>query len=111
MGSPGAVDACRTYSTQAAKARLGTLRGFEACRAAIATTARSASFTDFESGKTAANSGSRSTTLVPRRYRSTYLPRTPPEKSYSALISLVRRAARSDRGRREAGAIPLLEAL
>jgi len=56
-------------------------------RAAIATSARRASFTDFESGKASANSGSRSTTLVPRRYLSTYLPRTPPEKSYSALIS------------------------
>jgi len=60
-------------------------------RAAIATSARSASFTDFESGKAPANSGSRSTTLVPRRYLSTYLPRTPPEKSYSALISRLRR--------------------
>ena len=60
-------------------------------RAAIATSARSASFTDFESGKASANSGSRSTTLVPRRYLSTYLPRTPPEKSYSGLISRVRR--------------------
>src|ERR1017187_4732022 len=59
-------------------------------RAAIATSARSASLTDFESGKASANSGSRSTTLVPWRYRSTYLPRTPPEKSYSALISRVR---------------------
>ena len=29
--------------------------------------------------------------MVPRRYLSTYLPRTPPEKSYSALISRVPR--------------------
>ena len=58
----------------------------DSARVAIATSARSASFTDFESGKAAINSGSRSTKLVPRRYRSTYLPRTPPEKSYSGLI-------------------------
>jgi hypothetical protein len=60
-------------------------------RVATARRARRASLTDFESGKASANSGSRSTTLVPRRYRSTYLPRTPPEKSYSALISTVLR--------------------
>jgi len=60
-------------------------------RAAIATSARSASFTDFESGKASANAGSRSTALVPLRYLSAYLPRTPPEKSYSALISGARR--------------------
>ncbi len=60
-------------------------------RAAMATSARSASFTDFESGKASTNFGSRSTTLVPRRYLSVYLPRTPPEKSYSALIARVRR--------------------
>src|ERR1035441_7447436 len=56
-------------------------------RVAIATSARRASLTDFESGKASANFGSISTTLTPRRYLSTYLPRTPPEKSYSALIS------------------------
>src|ERR1035438_7891356 len=56
-------------------------------RVATARRARRASLTDFESEKASANSGSRSTTLVPRRYLSTYLPRTPPEKSYSALIS------------------------
>src|ERR1019366_7126051 len=60
-------------------------------RVATARRARRASLTDFESGKASANSGSRSTTLVPRRYLSTYLPRTPPEKSYSALISTVLR--------------------
>lgn len=60
-------------------------------RVAIATSARSASLTDFESGKASANSGSRSTTFVPRRYLSTYLPRTPSEKSYSALIPRLRR--------------------
>jgi len=60
-------------------------------RVAIAASARRASLTDFESGNTSANSGSMSTTLIPRRYLSTYLPRTPPEKSYSALISGVRR--------------------
>jgi hypothetical protein len=49
--------------------------------------ARRALFTDLESGKARASSGSRSTTLVPARKRSTYLPRTPPKKSYSGLIS------------------------
>ena len=63
----------------------------DSVRSAIATSARSASFTDFESGKAAATSGSRSATLVRRRYSAAYLPRTPVEKSYSALISLVRR--------------------
>ena len=60
-------------------------------RVATARRARRASLTDFESGNASANSGSRSTTFVPRRYLSTYLPRTPPEKSYSALISTVLR--------------------
>ncbi len=60
-------------------------------RAAIATSARSASLTDFESGKTFTNSGARSITLVPRRYLSAYLPLTPPEKSYSAFMSRVLR--------------------
>src|ERR1017187_4073581 len=55
-------------------------------RVATARSARRASLTDFESGKASATSGSRSTTLVPWRYCATYLPRTPPEKSYSALI-------------------------
>lgn len=64
-------------------------------RLAIERSARRASFTDLESGKAWVNSGSRSTTLVPARYRSTYLPRTPAEKSYSGLIST---AARLERG-------------
>jgi hypothetical protein len=55
-------------------------------RAAIATSARSASFTGFESGKASTNSGSRSATLVPRRYLSTYLPRTPP-RNHTPLSS------------------------
>jgi hypothetical protein len=63
-------------------------------RVAIESSARSASFTDLESGNARLNSGSRSTTLVPARYRSTYLPRTPPEKSYSGLISTATRLER-----------------
>jgi len=60
-------------------------------RVAMFTNARSASLTDFEFGKASANSGSSNTTLTPLRYLSTYFPRTPPEKSYSALIPLWRR--------------------
>src|SRR5437879_6574757 len=63
-------------------------------RAAIARSARRASLTDFESGNASANSGSSRTTLLPRRYWSVYLPRTPPEKSYSALIPAFVRLAR-----------------
>ena len=60
-------------------------------RSAIATSPRNASFTHFESGKAATRSGSRRTTFVLRRYASVHTPRTPVEKSYSDLISLVRR--------------------
>ncbi len=63
-------------------------------RVAIERRSRRASFTDFESGNARLNSGSRSTTLVPARYRSTYLPRTPPEKSYSGRISTADRLER-----------------
>ena len=80
----------------ASPAVAGIILSFASCdharfrrSARVATTriTRRASLTDFESGKASATSGSRSTTLVPRQYWSTYLPRTPPEKSYSALIS------------------------
>jgi hypothetical protein len=56
----------------------------------MARSARRASFTDFESGNAWASSGSSRTTFTPRRYWSAYFPRTPPEKSYSALICVAR---------------------
>jgi hypothetical protein len=55
---------------------------------------RRASLTDLESGNARVNSGSIRTTFVPTAYRSTYLPRTPPEKSYSGLISALERLDR-----------------
>jgi hypothetical protein len=82
---------CATHQGSIIFRRPNHARFRASARVAIATSARSASFTDFESGKASASSGSRSTTLVPWRYLSTYLPRTPPEKSYSALIPRVRR--------------------
>ena len=57
---------------------------------ATSTSARSASFTDFESRNTLATSGSRMTMFAPSRYRSAYLPRTPREKSYSSRNSSIR---------------------
>lgn len=47
---------------------------------------RRARFTEAESGKAAATSGSRTTTFVPSAYRLAYLPRTPPRKSYSGRM-------------------------
>lgn len=47
---------------------------------------RRASFTALEVGKTLAMSRSSTTILVPLANRGKYLPRTPPEKSYSGLI-------------------------
>src|SRR6185437_7011816 len=58
-----------------------------ACQPSRPTSERSASLTAFESRNLAATSGSSRTTLVPWRYRSTYLPRTPPERSYSGSMS------------------------
>jgi hypothetical protein len=52
-----------------------------------AASGRSASFTDWESEKTSAISGSKTTMFVPCLYRLVYFPRTPPEKSYSGKIS------------------------
>ena len=79
----------------ATRRKVGSLLGEDQVRlrvsARVAASVRSASLTDFESGKASVNSGSGRTALVPRRYLSTYLPRTPAEKSYSALISWVRR--------------------
>ena len=57
---------------------------------ATSTSARRASFTDFESRNTLATSGSRMTMFAPSPYRSAYLPRTPPEKSYSSRNSSIR---------------------
>ena len=56
-------------------------------RRAIASNSRRESFTDAESGKASATSGSKRTTFVPDQTRSTYLPRKPFEKSYSGRIS------------------------
>ncbi len=53
--------------------------------------ARSASFTEPESGKTSATSGDKTTILLPAARRLTYLPRTPLLKSYSFSISGPRR--------------------
>ena len=53
------------------------------CFRAMAVKARSAWLTDRESRNTRATSGSSTTTLLPAAYRRAYLPRTPPEKSYS----------------------------
>jgi hypothetical protein len=50
-------------------------------------TARSALFTAVEVENTAATSGASNTRFVPSANRAAYLPRTPPEKSYSARIS------------------------
>jgi len=52
-------------------------------RSATRTKERKASFTDFESGKALATSGSSDTTFVASAYRFAYLPTTPPLKSYS----------------------------
>ena len=58
---------------------------FRACRRVRKGADRS--LTDFECGKASSSSESSKTKLVPLRFRSTYLPRTPPEKSYSGRIS------------------------
>ena len=52
-------------------------------RTAISANARRARFTDSESAKNVATSGSKTTAMVPWRNRTAYLPRTPPRKSYS----------------------------
>src|SRR3972149_7026351 len=54
---------------------------------AIRATARSVSFTIFESGNIPATSGSSTTTLPPSANLFAYFPRTPLLKSYSARIS------------------------
>jgi hypothetical protein len=55
------------------------------CRATF-TSALRASFTAFESGKISASSGERTIRFVPWAKRFAYRPRSPDEKSYSALI-------------------------
>src|SRR5262249_23288367 len=60
------------------------------CRALsrmILPSARRALFTDLGSGNSSATSGSRTTIIVPFANLLAYLPRTPPEKSYSGSMS------------------------
>lgn len=64
-------------------------RGF---RPEASATARRIRLTDRESLNTLATSGSRTTTLLPFAKRRAYLPRTPPEKSYSFSMSRSRTA-------------------
>lgn len=71
----------RWYSKARDGERICQARLRVSARAAIATSARRASLTDFESGNASVSSASIRTTLVPRSYFSAYLPRTPPEKS------------------------------
>lgn len=54
-------------------------------------TARKVLFTSAAVGKASATSGSSTTTFVPEAYRAACLPRTPPLKSYSARMLLLRR--------------------
>ncbi len=62
-------------------------RDFGGCDLAIRVRTRRASFTDRESRKTRATSGSRRAMLLPAAKRAAYLPRTPPEKLYSGRTS------------------------